>query len=223
MELQERILSLQQELSSPRQIAFCRIKFLEEDEDGQNQAGLAFTLVPLLKDALNAWLALPKKKTGESETTLMLLAERLETINLQRVLMLHLHVTKMDPSLGEELGRQGSHGHLVKLMNLDLAEYIDDDNNDDEADQDTVIELQDLACEIAALGCSFPVKYAPFCPTDLRQRLPLVFHVGAVPVPVSDSKTDGDGLYENKSETETVLIHQVTTRQTAQEDVGFGT
>ena len=229
MELQERLLSLQKELSTPRQIAFYRIKLLEEENDDVNgpqpQACLASMLVPLLKDTLTAWLAQPIIMSA-------LLSEMAETTNLRLVLQLHLHVTKMNPSLGEELGRQGSHAPLVKLMNLDLAPYsgtnIDGDGDIDEANQDTVIELQDLACEIAALASSFPVKVAPFCAHGLRQRLPLVFSIGAVPVEsVPDSKTsNGRGGYEKSSmvaETETVLIHQVTTRQSAQEDVGFGT
>jgi hypothetical protein len=237
MELQERLLSLQKELSTPRQIAFYRIKLLEDDvndgDDQQEQGGLASILVPLLKRALDAWLALtltsakqiPKKQGVNS----VLLSEMMETMNLRRVLMLHLHVTKMNPTLGEELGRQGSHAPLVKLMNLDLDEYTNTGNHNDvgyavdvdEANEDCVIELQDLACEIAALACSFPVKVAPFCAHGLRQRLPLVFSIGAL-LPVVP-----DGEYEKQSKNtksgETVLIHEVTTRQSAQEDVGFGT
>jgi hypothetical protein len=225
MEFQERLLSLRKELSTPRQIALYRIELLKEenddhDDDGQQQppqGGLAAMLVPLLKDSLTAWLAQPIVHGA-------LLSSLMETVNLQLVLQLHLHVTKMNPSLGEELGRQGSHAPLVKLMNLDLAEYsgtnidgddsvdIDVDGDIDEANQDMVIELQDLACEIAALASSFPVKVAPFCAHGLRQRLPLVFSIGAV--------TDESGA---KTFTEKVLIHQVTIRQTAQEDVGFGT
>jgi hypothetical protein len=224
MEFQERLLSLRKELSTPRQIALYRIELLKEEnddhDDGQQQppqGGLAAMLVPLLKDSLTAWLAQPIIPR-------QLLSCMIETVNLQLVLQLHLHVTKMNPSLGEELGRQGSHAPLVKLMNLDLAEYsgtnidgddsvdIDVDGDIDEANQDMVIELQDLACEIAALASSFPVKVAPFCAHGLRQRLPLVFSIGAVP---NESVA--------KSFAETVLIHQVTIRQTAQEDVGFGT
>jgi hypothetical protein len=238
MEFQERLLSLQKELSTPRQIAFYRIKLLEQENDDVNdgpqpQACLASMLVPLLKDSLTAWLAQPIILGA-------LLSKMTETVNLQLILQLHLHVTKMNPSLGEELGRQGSHAPLVKLMNLDLADYSganmdgdgdgDGDDSVDEANQDIVIELQDLACEIAALASSFPVKVAPFCAHGLRQRLPLVFSIGAVPVKsVVDSKANngrGCSLYETPSkvaETETVLIHQVTTRQSAQEDVGFGT
>jgi hypothetical protein len=263
MELQERLLSLQKELSTPRQIAFYRIQLLEEEgeedvnNDGQQQqqqqGGLASMLVPLLKDSLSAWLELTLTLTqtlpGKKEKPIILsanalLSKRIETMNLLLVLMLHLQVTKMNPSLGEELGRQGSHAHLVKLMNLDLAKYISGNPNDtdgddqidvnvDEANQDTVIELQDLACEIAALACSFPVKYAPFCTHGLRQRLPLIFSIGAVVSVSENSKTGGTGRgdgyeYEKQSMVaagaeETVLIHQVTIRQTAQEDVGFGT
>jgi hypothetical protein len=171
---------------------------------------------------MTAWLAKPIIPSA-------ILSDMTETVNLRLVLQLHLHVTKMNPSLGEELGRQGSHAPLVKLMNLDLAQYGSDV---DEANQDTVIELQDIACEIAALACSFPVQVAPFCAHGLRQRLPLVFTINAVPVESvvqENSKSNGGAGYEFEkqsmkvAETETVLIHQVTTRQSAQEDVGFGT
>jgi hypothetical protein len=233
MELQERLVSLQRELSTPRQIAFYRIKLLslENDDGHQPQACLASLLVPLLKDSLSAWLAQPIIQGA-------LLSSLVETVNLRSILQLHLHVTKMNPSLGEELGRQGSHAPLVKLMNLDLAEYENNGNRKnngeettdiDEANEDTVIELQDLACEIAALASSFPVKVAPFCAHGLRQRLPLVFSIGAV-VDAVQEKSGGVGHEDEKkssedteAETETVLIHQVTTRQSAQEDVGFGT
>jgi hypothetical protein len=225
MELQEQLLSLQKELLTPRQIAFYRIKLLQDDK-----GDLAFMLVPLLKDSLTAWLA------AKPIIPTALLSEMTETVNLRSILQLHLHVTMMNPSLGEELGRQGSHAPLVKLMNLDLAQYGNDiaEGSFVEANQDTVIELQDLACEIAALACSFPVPVAPFCAHDLRQRLPLVFSIRAVPVEsekVTDSDSDGSSGYESEKQsvkvaekiTETVLIHQVTTRQSAQEDVGFGT
>jgi hypothetical protein len=277
MELQERLLSLQKELSTPRQIAFYRIKLLEEEEEEEekeenddnnvnNHAGipqpcLASLLVPLLKDSLTAWLLAAHQPivpdddndggAGDGDDAGAgageLLSDWTETVNLRLILQLHLHVTKMNPSMGEELGRQGSHAPLVKLMNLDLAPYsgtgtstgVDIDGDVNEANQDTVIELQDVACEIAALACSFPVPVAPFCAHGLRQRLPLVFSIGAVDVGVDvpvqfdlDSKTGGGAdefEYEKRSKgakapfTETVLIHQVTRRQSAQEDVGFGT
>jgi hypothetical protein len=242
MELQERLLSLQKELSTPREIAFYRIKLLEDDVndgDGQQQqpdGGLASILVPLLKDSLSAWLTLTlaKKLHKKQGVNSALLSEMTGTMNLRLALAIHLQVTKMNPSLGEELGREGSHAPLVKLMNLDLAEFVDGDKTDhctvDEANQDCVIELQDLACEIAALASSFPVKVAPFCAHGLRQRLPLVFFVGALLPAMQDlhskNGTCGSGEYEKQSknaEAETVLIHQVTTRQSAQEDVGFGT
>jgi hypothetical protein len=212
MELQERIVALEEELESPRQIALRRIHLLKENDEG-----LASILVALLKEALEEWLQRTSRRNGllsnSSSEDSALLADMIETTNLQRVLILHVNVTKMDPTLGEEQGRHGSHGHLVRLMNLDATGIAND-----EAAQDTIMELQDLACEVAALAKSFPVKFAPFCATGLRQRLPLEFSVSAVGQGDPEARNGGS----SDKRTETVLIHQVTVRQTAQEDVGFG-
>ena len=86
-----------------------------------------------------------------------------------------------------------------------------------EEDLDTVMELQDLACEIGSLcGGAFPIKLSPFTTEELRARLPLCFSVSSV-----DSQNNNDVVVENTHQRINVLIHQVTARQGAQEDVGF--
>jgi hypothetical protein len=210
MALLEQLASLEEETASPRQIALLRKNLLED-----GGAGLAFILVPLLKDALGSWLASQRLQTPiaaqANECKLHSIEDLPETDVLRRILRIHVNTTKQDPSLGEELGRQGSHALLVKLMNFDASAHC-------EEDQDAIMELQDLACEIAAIGI-FPLKFAPLCVEDLRHRLPLDFSVEPVNECSSSKKPIAN---QGASETETILIHQVTTRQSAQHDVGFG-
>jgi hypothetical protein len=79
------------------------------------------------------------------------------------------------------------------------------------------MEFQDLACEIATSG-AFPLKVAPFSIDDLKCRLPMQFDIHPV-----DASSDGPSVNDAKLESQLVLINQVTERQSAQVDVGFGT
>ena len=81
------------------------------------------------------------------------------------------------------------------------------------------MEIQDLACEIAALSPSFPVRAAPFTVNELVARLPLSFNIS--PVITTDRESESQTL-ESKMTELTVLINEVKSRQTAQKDVGFG-
>ena len=67
-------------------------------------------------------------------------------------------------------------------------------------DLDAIIEIQDLACEIATFSKRFPFQASPFLRQELLARLPLAFEL-----------QDGS----------TVFVNQVPDRQTAQKDVGF--
>jgi predicted nicotinamide N-methyase len=121
----------------------------------------------------------------------------------------------------------GSHIFLSTLMKIDINSIIDDNNDNDnneiinEANQDTIIEIQDLAGEIASYSKSFPLRSSSLLMrTDLISRLPLVFTICPI-VPqfreeeVDDCSDDDDGKI-------TILINQVTSRrQSAQKDVGF--
>ena len=124
---------------------------------------------------------------------------------------MHVAISRLDKALGEELGRQGSHFVLSRLIQHDGSSW------EREEDHDTIMELKDLACEIATSG-AFPLKVAPFSINDLKCRLPLQFDIH--PVDASSQR-----LSENDAELESqlVLISQVTERQSSQVDVGFGT
>ena len=152
-----------------------------------------------------------------STSCLFIVHETQATDSLRRVLQLHTKVCQLDSTLAEELGREGSHAVLAKLIRFDLQSEMDRAGfasfDMPEEDADAVMELQDLACEIGSMsGGSFPIKVAPFTREELRSRLPLRFSCSSVA-----------GSHEELDcQQHQILIHQVTARrQGAQEDVGF--
>lgn len=161
----------------------------------------------------------PAAASSSASTTKFIVHETQATNYLRQVLQLHTKVCQLDSTLAEELGREGSHAVLAKLIRFDMQSEIDMADsiasfNIEEEDADAVMELQDLACEIAAIcGGSFPMKVAPFTLDALRSRLPLHFIVSSVP---------GHNTSTLDCQQHHILIHQVTARrQGAQEDVGF--
>jgi len=226
----ENLNSLESKTSNPREIALLRFESLENVNDG----GFASSFVPMLRDSMNSWFD-SSMKSGNTVMTrdnngCKVAEEKKEDINvltpelsffvkgtvetdiLYRVLTIYVNISRVDPTLAEELGRQGSHLVLSRLIRYDGAMDFET-----EEDQDTIIELQDLACEIATqAGGSFPVKCAPLTPDDLRSRLPLRFTITA------PNKSDQEKEETITADEQVVLINQVTARrQSAQEDVGF--
>lgn len=128
-----------------------------------------------------------------------------ETPRAQLVHLLRLLFTfsRLDPTLSQELAHQGSHTILLNIMN---NIHLQDEH---EEDLDLIHELCD---DIASLYTQFPVttNLAPYSQSELLQRLPLEFVL-------QDDLNEACYLLEP-----TILMHQVvTTRQSAQEDVGF--
>ena len=196
---------------SPREVALLRIQLLQ---DGGN--GLPERFVAALKDSLDAFFLVVTSSSSShqrpadpSEQDQRSLAEAKETIDLRRCLQLHLKLNKIDATLSEELARQGSQSHLLQLIEYDI------DRHSDVTDQDVLIELQDLACEISAYSKDVSRSALAFSREDLIERLPLVFETG----PAVQYSPDAD---PKKSAGEIILIHQVNERQSAQADVGFG-
>lgn len=191
---------------SPRQIVLERIRNLEGDG-----VGLASPIVESLKLSIDRLLVVPERDlrirnwSGVQE--------------LKRTLQFHSKVSSIDSDLSEELARQGSHVQLLRLLRLDLSTLIgaSDDTDDSESYQDALVEIQDIAGEIASLGDrhDFPLALSPFTQDELRQRLPLMF--------CFDSKCVGSTEDMTPCCAKVVFIHQVTMRQSAQRDVGFGT
>ena len=125
------------------------------------------------------------------------------------VLQLHLSIGQMDSTLAEEMAFVGSHVFLSKILHHNPI-FLDNHNNKEE-EEDLWMEIQDVACEISMCSSNFPMKFSPLTQDELKARLPLSFTIS--PIPSSNEKKQLD---------QTIYIHQVTKRQSAQEDVGFG-
>lgn len=204
--MEQEIATFKTELASARSIAMARICWLDD-----SALGLPVEIHRLLKQAINAFVEAALQDDVD-------LASHASTRNLYDCLQIHLQCSKLDPCLGVELGAQGTHVLLRRVIQF----HTHGDNRElMEADMEAVMELQDVACEIAALYCNFPMKASPFARDALVERLPLTFTVREVLVADSKGK-DESSAATNKIAEEQVLIHQVTTRQSAQEDVGFG-
>lgn len=189
--------SIEQQVKSSRDIFLLRHALLENEG-----IGFAAAFVPLLQQALEAWFTSLKQiqtsfhvETNDNlnthSTSTIYLFPIVEHKILSQVLYIHLGVAMRDPILSEEVGQQGSHMLLVKLIGHDVSPYP-------EQHQDAIMELQDLTCQIAACSASFPLKLAPI--SNLIERLPLCISF---------------------SPNHKVLIQQVTSRQSSQKDVGF--
>jgi hypothetical protein len=203
-DMTQEIETLESELLCPKAIALLRINLLEG-------AGSGFPtyFVPILRESLNQWtdiLLTDGWKSNES------LAEATETATLLRILRIYEKIAEMDPTLNEEIGREGSHVMLSKLIKLDGSSL------ETEEDQDTVMEIQDKACEIASMSKSFPLRVAPFAKEELSLRLPLSFDILC---PTADDENEQSTNSEEQNGM-LILINQVTARQSAQKDVGFG-
>lgn len=186
---------IQQRVQSPRAICEWRHCLLAE-----GQAGFAASFVPLLEMVIDSWFASVQRKPWsnsrteseeDKEDNICSVCDSRETKALSQALSIHVAISQKDPILAEEIGFQGSHMLLTKLIQYDASTYP-------EQDQDAIMDLQDLACEIASTASSFPLKLAPI--SNLHERLPLCISF---------------------SPKHTLFIQQVTSRQSAQQDVGF--
>ena len=195
--------SLEERIHTARDAALLRFEALEN-----NGRGVAEYFVPVLQKAFDSWrdscdsssiVTTEEKKDDEHNalTTFHIHNSR-ETDKLRRILSLHATLSSFDPTLSEELGKQGSHIILSKLIRLDACSW------ELEEDQDALIELQDLAAQSMS---GAPQKFAPYTVEDLKDRLPLSFKI--------------DSVLAHEQLSEVILIRQVTERQSAQEDVGF--
>ena len=226
-------------LKSQRSLALYRILLLEEEEcdgdgdghiDGATSRAIGFPslFLPLLSQSIEKFIGIITRNRiccedgGEQNTTsTTLLSQVNETIDLVRLLTIYRRISELDPVLDEEIGKQGAHLRLSRIIKLDIHSIdccrCNDDDKTNEANQDTIIEIQDLACEIASFSKTFPLPASPFMNEDLRARLPLVFNI----CPVAGYKTKSESSSGYNEDGITILINQVTDRQSAQKDVGF--
>eukprot|EP00978_Attheya_sp_CCMP212_P027518 scaffold92173_cov48-Attheya_sp.AAC.4 len=162
--------------------------------------------------------SIPQESINEK---FFLVHETTETKTFHAALHLHLTLARLDPTLGEELGREGSHALISQLVRFDLESETVGRIELQEEDLDQVMELQDIACEIGSLSRgSFPLKYGPFTRDELINRLPLSFVID--PSETLSTAMESESPEEVHRYRQHILINQVTARQSAQEDVGFG-
>lgn len=171
-------------------------------------AGLAATLLPVVEDSVSRWERIIKKRQDQVEGTHIDIDSAEETEGVKDVLRICLLISRRDESVSEELGRQGMHGVLSRILKKDALAF------EQEEDRDSIMEIQDLTCEIASAARTFPMKISPFNHEELKLRLPLEFEV---PCALPMSRVSGS----HQEGAEVVYIQQVSERQNSQYDVGF--
>lgn len=169
--------------------------------------GIAVPLVEALEHSIHRWF----DHINQSQSLFTQHANTIETNELMGILNLHRHINKMDPTLAEEIAKFGSHQKLSKLIRLDIYELLENleiqDQKQYEMEEDMLVAIQDVACEVAyGSNLKYPVNFSPFTTEELWQRLPLVFNISS---PIDEKNV------------EQLIVRQVTERQSAQDDVGF--
>ena len=219
-----------EKLANARDIACARacclgVKSIPSNERNkifrQVSGGLPKILVSFLSDAFQQWQKFYRVTTVDrfesslepesiAKSTERAFCKSDEVRALQRVLNLLAKVSLLDTTLSEEIGRDGSQAILCKLLEQIKVCVPLVETNGSEEDFDALMDLQDTACEV----------YIPsiirggmaFTGEELIARLPLVYNLH----PTSSTHAEND-----TTTTTTILIHQVTKRQTAQADVGY--
>jgi hypothetical protein len=145
-----------------------------------------------------------------------------------RMLAILDHIIRCDPTLAEEivchsLFRTLLNGHHGSTVAADPTSSDSDDDDDDEDEDD-----EELIYSIMAFQKQFPTTQycCGFTRSELRQRLPIsLSFLGGAGGGGSSSSTTATAARDVRTTTSTklsILIQQVTHRQTAQSDVGFG-
>jgi predicted nicotinamide N-methyase len=133
--------------------------------------------------------------------------------HLMTILRVFTSISRLDPTLSQELAHEGSHLAMLKILAIDhdIDNNTHNQDHDRNGDDETYLEeLQEMVYEIASLYAGhFPVKTAvPYTLDEVRQRLPIEFVLN-----------DCGSMHEREM---SIMMHQVVTaRQTAQQDVGF--
>jgi predicted nicotinamide N-methyase len=207
---------IQSNLESRKKLALYRIDLLQDEENGK---GFPSVFVPILCQSVEGLFYFLNQQDDNAVSPI---SDALEVNALSRILSMYLRIARLDPTLDEELGMEGSHRALSRLIKIDNSALpcCQEDHIYGEQNQDTIMGIQDLACEIASFSKSFPVVATPLTAQELRARLPLIFHVTPA-LPISSSGGDGAGAGSSSHNGISILINQVTTRQSAQQDVGF--
>jgi predicted nicotinamide N-methyase len=198
-----KIATLEDQLSSPRQIALSRIGYARSD------GGLPAVLVSILSDAYN--------KVDGSDARMNSVQEFCSDSSIEtlfHIISLLTNVSQLDNTLGEEISRAGSQTILKRLINR-IKEYITicegATNQHSEELLDKLMDYLDSACE---LYTPMQTRGMPFTKSEIENRLPLVYNLSPG---VQGEEEDG----ERDDHPTTILISQVTVRQSSQGDVGY--
>ncbi|CAJ1966708.1 unnamed protein product [Cylindrotheca closterium] len=213
--LSSQIQVLDEKLQSPKDIVQYKEAKLKSGE------GFPSQLAEILQTAISQWLAIIIITPKHDDNNGVPLEQAPETKALFQTMNFYKRLVEADPSLEEEASREGSHRSLSKIINLDSSSS----SSLSDQDNDVILDLQDVACEIAALSKSFPVRAAPFTLEELKDRLPLSFQIE----PAESSSASSSESTEKREKVKQrmvqegfrILINQVKTRQSAQKDVGF--
>ncbi|KAL9188904.1 hypothetical protein ACHAXT_011394 [Thalassiosira profunda] len=183
------------------------------EDTGKVDGGLPERLVSLLEDASTPWSAFVASVRDDAPPRM---CESAEVASLHRTLYLLSSVSRMDPTLGEEIARAGTQPictRLIQQINKCRA-IIGEDCISDE-DSDALIDMHDVIFEIYSPSS---VQGLAFTDEELRGRLPLLYKLTPVPQCIQSRGYDESS---NGGEHTTIFIRQVTKRQSAQADVGF--
>jgi hypothetical protein len=122
-------------------------------------------------------------------------------------------IISCDPTLTEEIVCHPSFRTPTFSSERDRVEDEGNGHDDDDDEDDEISHREELVYRILAFQKQFPTQQCcSFTNEELYQRLPISLPFGVA---------GGDDNDENNDIS--VLLHQVTQRQSAQSDVGFGT
>ena len=163
---------LEDELSTLRQIAICRMQYLgvsskSNDDDNHPPSsdtttselidgGLPMVLVSLLQSAFDILseyyrsIILSTPTNNQSTQTPLQICNAHQIINLQRTIQLLIKVSQLDVTLSEEIKRSGLQlicSRLITQLNKLTSKLVEDDLYTEE-NEDTLVLLQDLVFEL---------------------------------------------------------------------------
>jgi len=207
--------------------------------------GLPMLIMLLFEEAYELWSSFFKtelshvasslsyESTSSNAAAPMLICNSNEFAILQRTVRLLTKVTQLDPTFGEEIVRAGSSSICKRCIDqINRSSYEECVCVED---SDALVELQDDIFEIYVPSLS--ARSMAFTNDELKKRLPLIYNFASVSnsgdtAAVSQTAQTNIVEHENVATlattslaaadtTTTILINQVTKRQTAQADVGF--
>lgn len=156
---------------------------------------LPVTWVSILHDAIVIFLDRIQK--AQADATLRI-SHDAATLHLCRLLELQSQLMQNDAILGEEIQRAQPQPILFQLIQYDVTRLGRLEQQED------VMDVQDRVCQIISVAKSHSTLL--YTVDELKARLPVAIDVTPA--------AHGSMVQ--------ILIHQVTDRQSAQEDVGFG-